>query len=223
MAVIDLERINQLTEAELDALAQRLDARRRAPQAPAQLVNVRGEVISPRAAAGRVQVAPGQTIASTWGNQTWDQSVNVFATPADRDQQWPAPLDGAAAFTLDTATLWLRQAGQWIRFSGDPAPILVTGTVGYLNGWMDALAPNLPVGYQKIGTRVHLSGNMKGGTIATTAFILPLGYRPTGNVTFASNCNGAYANIVGDATGAFRQNTGANLGVALDGLNFYAP
>ena len=126
MAVVDLERINALTEGELDTLAQRLELRRRAPAPPGPLVNVRGEVITPFAAAtGRIQVAPGQTIASTWGNTAWDQTQNVFASAADRDAQWPAPLDGARCFLLDTLTPWIRRGGAW---HGSPAGFVVSAT-----------------------------------------------------------------------------------------------
>lgn len=51
-------------------------------------------------AIGRKQVAPRQTIASQWGNWVWDQSVQSFASKADRDTQFPAPQRGACC-TLD--------------------------------------------------------------------------------------------------------------------------
>ena len=63
---------------------------------------------------GRVQVSPGQTISSaSWGNPIWDQSVNCFASAADRDTQWPSPHDGSVAFQADTQTLWVHKAGAW--------------------------------------------------------------------------------------------------------------
>lgn len=51
-------------------------------------------------AVGRKTVAPRQTITSQWGNWTWDQSVQSFATLADRSTQFPAPQRGACC-TVD--------------------------------------------------------------------------------------------------------------------------
>jgi len=64
---------------------------------------------------GRKVVAPGQTITSEWGNAVWDQSVNVFTSPADRDSQWPSPHDGAMAYTTDSKSYWHRVGGQWLQ------------------------------------------------------------------------------------------------------------
>ena len=63
--------------------------------------------------AGHQVVAPGQTIGSEWGNAVWNQSMNRFASPADRDTQWPTPPNGAVCVTLDTGTPWFRYNGVW--------------------------------------------------------------------------------------------------------------
>jgi hypothetical protein len=70
-------------------------------------------VIEPRAATGRLTVHPGDTVASTWGNTTFDQTMEVFDTVAARDSQWTTPHDGALAYTLDTQTAWVRRSGAW--------------------------------------------------------------------------------------------------------------
>lgn len=63
---------------------------------------------------GRVQVAPGQTISSaSWGNPVWDQSINCFASAADRDSQWLSPHVGAECYTLDTDSPWVYRTGGW--------------------------------------------------------------------------------------------------------------
>lgn len=59
-------------------------------------------------ATGRKTVAPGQTIASQWGNWVWDQSIQTFATLADLQTQFPNPPRGATV-KIDqypNATLW---------------------------------------------------------------------------------------------------------------------
>jgi hypothetical protein len=66
-------------------------------------------------AAGRLHVNPGDTIASTWGNSVFDQSVNQFASIADRDAQWASPPDGALCYTASEKTLWARLSGAWLR------------------------------------------------------------------------------------------------------------
>ena len=89
---------------------------RRAP-----LRNTLGEVVEVvdddqgrRATApGRLVVVSGQTIASAWGNTTYDQTTQVFATAADRSNQWPAPNDGAMSYLADTGTPWQYRAGAW--------------------------------------------------------------------------------------------------------------
>lgn len=67
------------------------------------------------ATTGRIQVAPGQTVASSWGNLVWDQSVQQFASAADRDNQIPSAsrtpgmtvwLDDTKRLTTWTGTAW---------------------------------------------------------------------------------------------------------------------
>jgi hypothetical protein len=106
-----------LTDADLDALIARLQERATQTAADDPTKNMAGltlDQIMPLATQGRVQVSPGQVIASSWGNMVWDQSVNTFANNADRDTQWTAPKDGALAYTADTKTLWLRRGGAWV-------------------------------------------------------------------------------------------------------------
>jgi hypothetical protein len=60
-----------------------------------------------------VDVAAGQKIASVYGNELRDRTLQVFATVAERDAQWAAAPNGAQCVTLDTGHIWLRQAGVW--------------------------------------------------------------------------------------------------------------
>jgi hypothetical protein len=104
------------TDLDLDHLLDALEARayQRAVAAEARpLRNVAGEDINLRASTGRLIVNPGDVIASAWGNTTYDQTVQAYVSAADRDAQWPAPKDGAAAYTADSGSLWLRQSGLW--------------------------------------------------------------------------------------------------------------
>jgi hypothetical protein len=64
-------------------------------------------------ATGRRQVAPGQVIASDWGNVVWDQSVQTFATAADRTTQFPAPKAGATSWLDDVKQLQTYTGTAW--------------------------------------------------------------------------------------------------------------
>jgi hypothetical protein len=81
------------------------------------------DTVAPRAATGRLTVNPGDTVLSTWGNTTYDQTMEVFDTASQRDSQWPTPHDGALAYTLDTQTAWLRRSGTWLVFYTAPPPV----------------------------------------------------------------------------------------------------
>jgi len=91
--------------------------------APAVLRNALGQIVPTvtdadgivRAAApnGRLVVAPGQTIASAWGNTTYDQTMQTFASAADRTNQWPAPTEGAQSWLVDSHTPWVFRGGVW--------------------------------------------------------------------------------------------------------------
>lgn len=87
--------------------------------------------------AGHLTVAPGQTIASAWGNTVFDQSVNCFTSAQDRDAQWAAPQDGAMCFTTDTQTYYQRENGQWRAAARAPT---VSGG-GLLGGTYDPTRP----------------------------------------------------------------------------------
>lgn len=65
------------------------------------------------ATAGRQTVAPGEIVASDWGNTAWDHTIQCFSTAADRDLQFPIPHEGAKCFVLDVATWFAFQSGAW--------------------------------------------------------------------------------------------------------------
>jgi hypothetical protein len=87
------------------------------------------------ATTGRKTVAPGQTIASDWGQAAWDQSVQCFASIADRDNQYGAGAvhSGSMAWLDDVKQLTVYAAGIGWRVVG--ADITVSGSqltgIGY--------------------------------------------------------------------------------------------
>jgi hypothetical protein len=87
------------------------------------------DTVAPRAATGRLTVNPGDTVLSTWGNTTYDQTMEVFDSAAQRDSQWPTPHDGALAYTLDTQTAWVRRSGAWVQLYPVPVTRLPLGLI----------------------------------------------------------------------------------------------
>lgn len=69
------------------------------------------------------------------------------------------------------------------------APQWITPTL--LNSWVNYGAGYDPAGYLKdpLGF-VHLRGQIKSGTVNSTVFVLPVGYRPSGQNQFANVDNG---------------------------------
>jgi hypothetical protein len=59
-------------------------------------------------------VVDGNIILASWGNDgIRDRTLQVFATAAERDQQWPAAPNGAICVTLDTGQHWRHLGGAW--------------------------------------------------------------------------------------------------------------
>lgn len=67
---------------------------------------------------GRDSVAPGEIVASDWGNAVWDQSVQCFDSAADRNAQFPAPQAGAVTYLADQAAHFAYVGGSWRRLPG---------------------------------------------------------------------------------------------------------
>jgi hypothetical protein len=108
------------TGTSIEALAREVAEYLRAhrPDLP-PLRNQAGELVGPgQQATGRLVVNPGDEIQSVWGNTTYDQTMQVFTSTADRDAQWSAPLDGARCYTLDTQSAWIRRSGAWHGMAG---------------------------------------------------------------------------------------------------------
>lgn len=97
---------------------------------------------------GRLVVAAGQTIASSWGNTTYDQSMQTFSSASDRTNQWPSPNEGALSFLVDSRTPWIFRSGAW---HGLPMGMIVPRTQGPASqidcgaAWTTVLTLNVPV------------------------------------------------------------------------------
>jgi hypothetical protein len=139
--------------------------------------------------------------------------------------------------------------GQWIKGVGGIAiwsPIIETdvrgltvadttwhvvgrggGEPGYENGWIDYQDPPFPPArFRKDAAGVvHLSGLVKNGTLGTSIFTLPVGYRPAAGKTLhcitVANATAAYIHINNTSHGAIQGNT-SNAWLSLDPISFLA-
>jgi hypothetical protein len=114
-------------------------------------------------------VAAGQKIASTWGNQgIRDRTIQVFATIAERDAQWPSPPVGAHCITVDSFSMWVRRAGFWAPPRGtlvaaESGPIINLATT---TGGVKVLGTTTTGTYPyptRVNTTLVVSGNTPSG------------------------------------------------------------
>jgi hypothetical protein len=87
-----------------------------------------------------------------------------------------------------------------------------TNVTTFTNGYTNAAT--FTTRYMLIGRIVFLNGAITGGTVATTAFTLPAGYRPSLGVEFATPQNNAFGVLTITNLGAVVPNTtGSNVHV----------
>jgi hypothetical protein len=92
----------------------------------------------------------------------------------------------------------------------------------YAGAWTSYGAPYADAGYRKDSSGVvHLRGLIKSGTIGTTAFTLPSGYRPAFKVSHATFNVSGTGNIDVNTDGTVIPATGGNTYASLDGITFY--
>lgn len=94
-------------------------------------------------------------------------------------------------------------------------PVFENGWVNFGSGWQVA-------GFQRDGFGwVHLRGIIKSGTVGSTAFTLPPGYRPTLSETFDIRSNGAAGgvDVMADGT-VVPVSPSNNAYVSLSGIKF---
>ncbi len=94
------------------------------------------------------------------------------------------------------------------------------------NGWVAYGAPYLAPGYYKDATgHVYLQGTVKNGSVPSTIFTLPGGYRPSADLPFsvaAVDTRTAVSRLEVRATGAVVLTSGAASETSLNGIYFRA-
>lgn len=142
-------------------------------------------------ATGRQRPAPGEIIASDWGGKVWDQSVQTYLSTADRDAQFPTPLDGAIVYVEDADVFYARVKGVWQRFT-----VIDTGWVDAKAGGLVTATANFTVStayLRRIGNEVHVaitgtakwtSNSNTAGDITNTPLVtLAAAWSPTSSVS----------------------------------------
>ena len=93
--------------------------------------------------------------------------------------------------------------------------VFENGWVNYHNTYWNTAA------YRKVGDIVYLKGLVKDGTVDSTIFTMPEGYRPPKSHLFnGTSSNGTYTRIDVDTDGHVEMRSGANGWCSLDGLSF---
>jgi hypothetical protein len=97
----------------------------------------------------------------------------------------------------------------------------VAMTGGYTNSWVDFGGGYMAGAYMKdtLGF-VHLRGLIKSGTMSTSAFTLPAGFRPSATVLMPSSSNNLYAQLEVASSGTITPTVGVNNYISLNGITF---
>jgi hypothetical protein len=85
-----------------------------------------------------------------------------------------------------------------------------------VNSWVDYGGSNALLAYRKVGDVVQLRGTGKDGTLNTTAFTLPVGYRPTASYRFGT----ADGTTTVDSSGNVAFFAGSSTIFSVDGVFF---
>ena len=98
-----------------------------------------------------------------------------------------------------------------------------SGEIAFAGTWANFGGSNEPARYWKDFTGiVHLGGVVKLGTIGTTIFTLPAGYRPQYAMIYAVASNNAYGTLTVNPDGTVVASTGSNVYFSLSGITFRA-
>lgn len=122
-------------------------------------------------ATGRKTVVVGQVIDPTvWGNPLWDQSVQTFASAADRTTQFPNPLMGAVTWLDDVKRLDCWNGAAWVPVSPFVPPV----SPAWPPAIAGTLSTNRPI--ETWAWQANVATNATGdGTTAIPTAIAPLG------------------------------------------------
>lgn len=123
-----------------------------------------------------------------------------------------------------SAMAWAAQLVDALQRGGGPwREVGATGEPAFEGTWVN-FAGGLATAafYKDVLGIVHVKGSIKTGTVNTTAFTLPLGYRPELPRLYAVDSNSALGVVRVNDTGTVVPAVGSNLLFSLDGISFRA-
>jgi len=91
------------------------------------------------------------------------------------------------------------------------------------NGWVNIGSPFNNAEYMRDALGfVHLRGYISSGTMATSAFTLPVNYRPGSDELFVTSSNDRVGSLTITSAGGVIPRLGSNISYSLDGVTFKA-
>jgi hypothetical protein len=138
--------------------------------------------------------------------------LDVIEFDTDSVTAMPTGPQGPAGATGGNATVPL-EAWHVVGAAGEPA---------YTNSWVNFGAPYQSVAFRRdpLG-HVTLRGVLKSGVLSSSAFVLPVGFRPPAPGLYSTISNNAAGQLYIDGTnGQLIPNSGSNVWFALDGVEF---
>lgn len=160
--------------------------------------------------------APGEATLSDWTPTILTKFIRdlFLNTPPDFLPNLRAEnIDAYTSLTIRDKVVLTREPS-WRKVGGTGQPPFANSWVAYAAGeqvpgfWRD------PFGW------VYLRGTLKSGTLNTTAFTLPPGFRPLLNESFPAVANSAFAYCSVNASGAVTPVNGSNVWFSLAGISF---
>jgi len=157
-------------------------------------------------ATGRKTVVVGQVIDPVaWGNPLWDQSVQTFASAADRTAQFAAPKQGAVTWLEDVKQLQVYNGTAWEQVGASNATdVPWTQVSTFTSPWGHYLtAPWSGVWFNRRNGVVTITGGIYRGVSAPVAneqmFTIPAGLAP-GKIVQGVGSSGAWPTVRPDGT-----------------------
>ncbi len=150
-------------------------------------------------------VTDGDTTHAPTSNAVFDALVALLTSSVTNGDTTHAPTSDAVFDAIAAATAGVPVVTAWI-------------AVSFSNSWVDYGSGYQVAQYRKNGDVVELRGLIKNGTLGSSAFTLPVGFRPPATIEFGTSLSVSYIDI--NTTGTFVPTGGSNAQCNLDGIAF---